>query len=117
MARTPLNEQVTVTADAAGGATASIGPDSGRGPARWNVTKLGVVNALASRRGQPPIPVCNVYIESESLANLLEGTYDGSFDFTDVDLDLTRGQTLIAVWAGGQAGDRMTLSVTGFKGD
>jgi hypothetical protein len=110
-----LNDSVTVTANAAGAATATIGPDSAKGPARWNVTRIAVRNDAAARRGQPPIPTCNVYVDSEAPDNLVDGTYDGSFDFADCDLDLNRGQVLLAIWAGAQAADRLTLSVTGWK--
>lgn len=111
-----LNAAVTVTANASGAATATIGPDSGRGPARWSVTTVGVRNELAARRGQPPIPACNVYQDEESAANWLSGTYDGSFDVdSEVRVELGRGQVIVAVWAGAQSGDRLTLSVTGTK--
>lgn len=112
-----LNDSVTATASAAGAATATIGPDSAKGPARWNVTRIGVRNENIARRGQIPVPSCNVYQDAESPNGLVDGTYDGSFDFADCDLSLQRGQTLIAVWAGAQVGDKLTLSVTGTKGD
>jgi len=115
MARLALNVAATVTAAADGSARAELGPDSAKGPARWNVTRVAVVNTAAARRGRPPIPSCNVYVDTEDLGSLIDGTYDGSFDFTDVDVELGRGQSLIAVWAGAQAGDRLTLSVTGWK--
>lgn len=115
MTRMALNVAVTVTAAADGTARATIGPDSAKGPARWNITRVAVVNALQARRGKPPIPACNVYLDTEDLGSLVDGTYDGSFDFTDADLELSRGQVLVAVWAGAQAGDRLTLSVTGWK--
>ncbi|MFE0812666.1 hypothetical protein ACFW34_35115, partial [Streptomyces sp. NPDC058848] len=110
-----LNAAVTGTADAAGGLTLRIGPDSAKGPARWSVTRLGVRNEDPARRGQAPVPTCNVYLDGESAADLVDGTYDGSFDFSDCALRLQRGQALVAVWAGALPGDRLTLSVTGVK--
>lgn len=111
-----LNTAVTVTADASGAARASIGPDTGRGPARWTVTQVSVRNENSARRGQPPIPTCNTYENTEDAGGWLGGTYDGSFDTdSELSLDLSRGQVVIAVWAGAQAGDRLTLSVTGTK--
>lgn len=112
-----LNDSATATADVSGAATATIGPDSAKGPARWSVTRIGVRNETLARRGQIPVPSCNVYQDVQSANGLVDGTYDGSFDFADCDLTLQRGQTLIAVWAGAQAGDKLTLSVTGTKGD
>lgn len=111
-----LNDSVTSTADGDGDARASIGPDSAKGPARWTITRIAVRNEDPARRGQPPVPTCNVYVDNEGPNDLVDGTYDGSFDFADASLTLQRGQALIAVWAGAQAGDRLTLSVTGTKG-
>lgn len=112
-----LNDSVTVTADAAGDAEARIGPDSAKGPAYWSVTRVAVRNEEPARRGQSPVPTCNVYLDNDGPSDLVDGTYDGSFDFSDCSLRLQRGQVLIAAWAGAQAGDRLTLSVTGTKGN
>lgn len=111
-----LNAAVTVVADAGGNARAVIGPDSGKGPAAWAVTTVGVRNQNLARRGKRPIPSANVYLDQEDDSGWLSGTYDGSFD-TDSALAATvqRGQSLICVWAGAQAGDRLTLSVSGTK--
>lgn len=117
MAEQTLNKAATVTASAAGAATATLGPDSGRGPARWRVNRYAVRNESAARRGVPPIPTCNVYTGTESPANWLDGTYDGSFDGGDCDVTLTRGQVFTAVWAGAQSGDRLTLSLYGTTED
>lgn len=111
-----LNMAVTVTADASGNARATIGPDSGRGPARWAVSKVGVRNENLARRGKAPIPSANVYVDSEDSPSWESGTYDGSFDTdSQMNVTLTRGQVLVCVWAGAQAGDRLTLSVSGTK--
>lgn len=112
-----LNDSVTVEADASGDAEARIGPDSAKGPARWTITRIGVRNEDPARRGQAPVPTCNVYVDNADPNSLVDGTYDGSFDFSDCALQLQRGQVLIAVWAGAQSGDRLTLSVSGTKGD
>lgn len=117
MASQPLNAAKPATANAAGAATATLGPDSAKGPARWTVTRYAVRNETVARRGQPPIPTCNLYVGEESAANWFDGTYDGSFDGGDGDIALSRGQVLTAVWAGAQAGDRLTLSVYGTKED
>ncbi|WP_371591260.1 hypothetical protein [Streptomyces sp. NBC_00470] len=111
-----LNASVTVTAAADGSARASIGPDSGKGPATWNVATVGVRNENVARRGQTPIPSANIYLDQDDSAGWMSGTYDGSFD-TDSALNATlgRGQVLICVWAGAQVGDRLTLSVSGTK--
>lgn len=114
--RQQLNTSVHGTASAAGTLTLRLGPSTGgRGPAYWNVTRLQVRNQSAARRGRPPIPTCNVYLDSEDANGLVDGTYDGSFDFSECDLDLSRGQELIAVWSGEQSGDVLELAVTGWK--
>ena len=111
-----LNTSVTVTAAADGTARATIGPDSGKGPASWSVTTVGVRNENPARRGKRPIPSANVYLDQEDASGWLSGTYDGSFD-TDsgIAVTLSRGQVLLCSWAGAQAGDRLTLSVSGTK--
>lgn len=113
MAGQLLNDSVTVTADASGAATAQIGPDSGKGPATWHVTRIALRNESLARRGQTPIPKADVYTNDATPTTWIDGTYDGSFDATDVDLVITRGQVVTAVWAGAQAGDKLTLSVSG----
>lgn len=111
-----LTKSVTVTAAASGGATATLGPDSGKGAPVWRITRYAVRNETVARRGQPPIPTCNVYAPSSGQEDpdaWLDGSYDGSFDAGDCDVELQRGQVFLAVWAGAQAGDRLTLSLTG----
>jgi hypothetical protein len=41
--------------------------------------------------------------------------YDGSFSVATGDQMLSRGSHIIAVWSGGQAGDRATLTANGEK--
>jgi hypothetical protein len=112
-----LNASITVTANASGAATARIGPDSSKGPATWDVRKVSVRNEDPARRGKSPVPTCNVYVDNEGPNEWQDGTYDGSFDSSDCSIPLSRGQVLIAVWAGAQSGDRLTLSVGGLKGE
>lgn len=109
--RLALNTSARTTLDAAGAGRVELGPDSG--PPYWNVTKVVVTT---DRPGQAPVPECSVYLDAEDANGLQDSTYDGSRDATDVDIDVQRGQHLIAVWSGGQAGDVATLSVTGWTG-
>jgi hypothetical protein len=113
MAGSLLNDSVTVTADASGAATAQIGPSNAKGAPMWHVTRVALRNETLARRGQTPIPKADVYTDEPSPNTWIDGTYDGSFDGTDCDLTITRGQVVTAVWAGAQAGDRLTLSVSG----
>lgn len=106
-----LNRSVDTVLGADGSGRVELGPDSG--PPYWTVTK---VNVFTDRPGLAPVPQCSVYLDSEDASGLQDSTYDGSKDATEMDVDVQRGQHLIAVWTGGQAGDRATLSVTGWTG-
>mgnify|MGYP001565496332 CR=1 FL=1 len=110
--RSTLNLGTTIVLDASGGGTATIGPDSSKGPANWQIT--GVI-LLTDRPGQAPIPRAVVYLDTQS-ANGTQGlSYDGSFAQGSTNLVITRGQQLICVWTGGQAGDEASITVTGEK--
>jgi hypothetical protein len=111
--RQALNVAKSVTLALAGGVvtgTLEIGPDDGA--PFWNVTKMLV---KTSRQGKAPIPSCTVYLDETTDRGSQGSTYDGSRDESDCDVDVRRGQHLIAVWIGGQAGDIATLSLTGWK--
>lgn len=110
--RTNLNTGATVTLDGSGGGRVELGPDTGRGPATWRVD--GVI-LQTDRPGQAPIPRAQVYLDSEDPASSQGLSYDGSFAQGRCDIELTRGQKLVCVWAGGQAGDRASMTVTGEK--
>lgn len=112
--RSQLNVLKKVTMLPAGTATATFGPADVPGTAYWNVTRIVVQNQNPARRGKPPIPTCNVYVDS-STNGAADLTYDGSNDASDVDIDLGRGQSIVAEWAGGQSGDVMILSLNGWK--
>lgn len=107
--RQTLNASDDTTLDANGQGRVELGPDTG--PPYWNVTKYVVTT---NRPGLAPVPQCSVYVDSEDSRGLQDTTYDGSKDASEADIDLQRGQHLIAVWTGGQAGDKATLSVTGW---
>jgi hypothetical protein len=107
---TQLQAAETAVLDSTGGARVELGPDTG--PPYWRVTRVVV---RTSRPGQAPVPQLSLYLDSEDATGLLDVTYDGSQDASDVDVELQRGQHLIAVWSGGQEGDEATLSVTGTK--
>lgn len=110
--RQTLNAAGSTVLDASGAGTVELGPDSG--VPYWNVTKYIVGT---SRPGVAPIPSCTVYLDEQSQRGKQGATYDGSRDESDCDIDMSRGQHLIAVWTGGQAGDEAHLSVTGWKGE
>lgn len=108
--RQALNVSASTTLDASGNGRVELGPD--RGVPYWNVTKYLV---KTDRPGQAPIPECSVYVDFEDSDHEQDSTYDGSKDASECDIDLSRGQHVIAVWSGGQSGDRATLSLAGWK--
>ena len=110
--RQALNRSADTILGADGSGRVELGPDTG--PPYWTVTKYLV---KTDRPGQAPVPQCSVYLDSEDSEHEQDSTYDGSKDATEADIDLSRGQHLIAVWTGGQAGDTATLSVSGWKRD
>jgi hypothetical protein len=56
-----------------------------------------------------------VYLDQQSASGTQGLSYDGSFAQGSCDLTLTRGQKIICVWSGGQAGDQASLTLTGEK--
>lgn len=110
-ARQSLNTSARTVLGADGSGRVELGPDSG--PPYWNVVKFVVTT---NRPGAAPVPQCTVYLDSEDDNGRQDSTYDGSKDASEADIDMQRGQHLIAVWTGGQAGDVATLSVTGWQG-
>jgi len=87
-----------------------IGPDSG--PANWRVTSVIV---QTNRPYQAPIPRVQLYLDTVDPTNSIGLGPDGSFGQFTGDQMLSRGQHIIAVWSGGQAGDAASLTVNGEK--
>lgn len=110
--RQALNTSARVVLGADGSGRVELGPADRAGPAYWTVTRVVVGT---DRPGLAPVPALSLYLDTEDPSGLQDSTYDGSKDASDVDIDLSRGQHLIAVWTGGQAGDTAHLSVTGWK--
>lgn len=102
-----------VVLDATGGGRITLGPNSSAGPANWHVT--GVI-VQTNRPGLAPVPSVKIYLDVVSNDNIQGMAYDGSFTPSrSADVKMVRGQFLIAVWAGGQAGDIASLTLTGEK--
>jgi hypothetical protein len=106
--RQPLVAGGAVTLNAAGTGQVIIGPD--QGPPNWHVSSI---ITQTSRPAQAPIPRVQLYLDSVDPQNSLGLSYDGSFGQASGDQDLVRGQHIIAVWTGGQSGDRATITVNG----
>lgn len=100
----------SVVLDATGAGEIALGPDAG--PVFWRVTS---VITQTDRPGQAPVPRVQLYLDVVDPSNALGLSYDGSFGQAVGDQTLQRGQRIIAVWTGGQAGDRATMTVNGEK--
>lgn len=115
--RPPLQAGSQVTLATVGGVVTgriALGPDSQRGPAYWDVDTLIV---KTSRPGLAPIPRVEVFLDDPgSPAQLQFLAYDGSFKNASGNCRVTRGQSLVAVWTGGTAGDIAYMTLTGSKG-
>jgi hypothetical protein len=109
--RATLMASQSVTLGATGGQL-SVGPDSSAGPANWLVT--GVI-VKTTRPGVAPIPAVDIYRDTADASNLIGTHYDGSRGSGSCEELITRGQRILAVWTGGQAGDVATLIVSGQK--
>jgi len=106
-----LTASATVTLNASGTGTVSIGPDA-QGPATWEIN--GVI-LQTNRPGVAPIPRAQVYLDQAVAAASQGLSYDGSFAQGTCDLTIIRGQVLIVQWTGGQSGDQASVTVTGEK--
>lgn len=102
-----LDRTGTVVLDASGNGTVSLGPDSSRGPATWTVD---TVIWITSRPGKAPVPRITVITNTGDPKCV---SYDGSFGQGTGSANLTRGQSLVATWTGGQAGDVASFTVSG----
>lgn len=60
-----------------------------------------------------PTPTCTTYRDGVAPANAIEGTYSGYSDSSDTRIFLAGGQTIIARWEGGTAGETAVLCVEG----
>ena len=110
-----LNAGKSVTLDATGAGTLTLGPQDQRGTQTWTIDGL-LWSSTAARIGKTPIPRIQIYQDVVSPGNLQAQSYDGSFGSASGSLVLQQGSVLVAVWTGGQAGDVLSLTVTGTKG-
>ena len=102
----------SVTMGASLTATTSVGPDDGKGPANW---AIDTVLWQTTRPGVAPVPRLQVYQDSTDPGGIQVNSYDGSFGQAVGELTISRGNKIIAVWTGGQAGDVCSITVTGKK--
>lgn len=98
-----LDENRSVILDAAGNGTVKIGPASLN--VRWQVTGASVQVTTNVKE-----PTANLY--QGARGSFLGGTYTGSNDSTDLDVELSNS-SIVCEWLGGDAGARATLFLRG----
>lgn len=105
-----LNASASVVLNAQGNGTASCGP--ALPGVSWQPTSIAVSASTNNSEAQ-----CNVYLGlSAQAGSLLGATSTGSTgDSTDCSQTVWPGQSLIAVWAGGDPGATATMSVFGTR--
>lgn len=105
-----LSTSASVVLDHNGNGTAAIGP--GLPGVSWQPTTIAVSVSTALSEAQ-----CNVYLGiSAQAASLLGATQTGSSgDSTDCSATVWPGQSLIAVWTGGDKDATATMSIFGTK--
>ena len=108
--RSSLNIGRTVTLDASGGGTISLGPESAPGTSAWHIT--GVI-VQTNRPGVSPIPRVQLYRDTATPENSIGLTHDGSFAQAVADEYFPNGSKIVCVWSGGQAGDRASITLNG----
>lgn len=101
-----LRENVTVTADAAGRAVATLQPL--RAFESWRIRGITVASTSTTS-----IPEARVYRGSESPSSLVDGTFTGTLDHSSVTVELHNGERLICVWSGVDVGAQCSLTIQG----
>lgn len=109
MKTSPLTETAYATVGANGIGRATLQPL--RAFERWKVTKITVQNS-----GSVKVPCARVYKNGV----LVEGTYTGTLDSSDTNIELENGEQLICVWegrvvgtAGADVGSICTFTIQG----
>lgn len=103
----PLDITGSVKLNGSGNGTVQLGPLSGQ---RWNVTSTTVstVSQVA------PLPQATVYAgPSASASFVIDATFTGNGDSSDVPAVVYNGQYIWVTWAGGNANDTATARVQG----
>lgn len=105
-----LNEQQSVTLNAAGTGTISLIPGGAR--ERWLVTLINTSAVLTTLT----VPILRVYRGNAMPANQLGGTYTGNLDTNSTDqwlLNMNEG--LVFQYTNGAVGDVATIRIEGTK--
>lgn len=106
MAKVPLSQSNDGTVASTGIATVSLGPMTAF--ESWEVNRITVASASSVL-----VPTARVYRGAVAESRLIDGTYTGTLDTTDVALSLRAGDKVVAQWTGADVGSRCTLTLEG----
>lgn len=107
----PLNVGASVTLATVAGVVRGAVTLAPPGVERWHLTRAAVVTNQAST--VTTMPIASLYLDSISDQNLIDSTYTGARDATDLDITLEKGQRIICEWVAGVAASVATLSLFG----
>ena len=102
----PLNENVQIAMNASGNATLTIGPQNVYQV--WQISGISVSTSTANS-----VASCSVYQGSGPNGQFLGGTYNASQNSGSFGITLYPGQTICAVFTGGDPGSVATMAVIG----
>lgn len=104
MPGTPFAIPKTVRLDANGEGQAEVFP-SGE---VWEVTTTTVSSTSTVKK-----PQANIYLNGQSIATYVQGTFTGTGDTSDIPMTVQPGGVIYATWTGGDPGATATLRVAG----
>lgn len=106
MPKYQLNTSGSVVLNANGAGTVRL--QNNKPFQKWTVNRVAVTTTTNVSE-----PSVKVYLDSVSEGNLLDGTYTGSNDSSDINASLLTGQSLVVVWSDGDSGAVATASIYG----
>lgn len=79
---------------------------------RWRITKVSIQCTSPLSAGAA-VPIFKLYRNSEAPMNLIEGTFSGDLNSSDMDITLENGEALIGVWASADDNSQCSMTVQG----
>lgn len=108
MGRVRLETAATVTLDASGNGTVEFVVPYAQ---RWRITRMTVGTVIQI----PPIPRAVVYRNSVGAQNVVDGTYTGTMDTSDLSSAVVfeGGEKVVVQWTAGTPTDKATATIAG----
>lgn len=106
MSNVPLSESATAVAGADGTARVKLGPL--RSFERWDVASTTVASTSTVL-----VPTAKVYRGSEMPSRLIDGTFTGTLDVSDIAYKLRSGEQVLVVFTGNDVGAQCTITLEG----